>query len=101
MADSRLAKRVFSGCMGMSNRSCKIWCYRVRSFYVEIEHDQVCAANKLAVSATLNIVDNRLQILYEEQWSNLLNPDFTGRVQEENKKSETKLRHRTICENPD
>ena len=83
MADSRLAKRVFSGCMDMSNRSCKTWCYRVRSFYVEIEHDQICAANRLAVRATLNSVDSRLQILYEEQWNNLLNADFARRGQEE------------------
>ena len=67
----------------MSNRSCKTWCYRVRSFYVEIEHDQICAANRLAVRATLNSVDNRLQILYEEQWNNLLNADFARRGQEE------------------
>ena len=64
MADSRLAKRVSSGCMDMSNRSCETWGYRVRSFYVEIEYDQICAANRLAARATLNSVDNRLQILY-------------------------------------
>ena len=61
------------------------WCYRVRSFYVEIEHDQICAANRLAVRATLNSVDNQLQILYEKQWNNLLNlnADFARRGQEE------------------
>ena len=36
-----------------------------------------------AVRATLNSVDNRLQILYEEQWNNLLNADFARRGQEE------------------
>ena len=70
MPDSSLAKRVFSECVDMSNRSCKTWCYRVRSFYVEIEHDQICDANRLAVRATMTSVDNRLQIVYEKQWHN-------------------------------
>ena len=50
---------------------------------LKLKKDQICVANRLAVRATLNSVDNRLQILYEEQWNNLLNADFARRGQEE------------------
>ena len=83
MSDSNLAKRVFTSSMAQSNCNCKTWCFRVKTFFIQIQHEHICTNHRLAVRTVINSVNCQLQLLYEKQWKDILYADHARRGQEE------------------
>ena len=42
MDESLLAKKIFLSHLNQGSTNHKIWCYRVKMFFIEIEHEHIC-----------------------------------------------------------
>ena len=68
MDESLLAKKIFLSYLNQGSTNRKIWCYRVKMFFIEIEHEHICQGHRLAVRATLNTINSQLHVYFESIW---------------------------------
>ena len=82
MDESLLAKKIFLSYLNQGSTNRKIWCYRVKMFFIEIEHEHICQGHRLAVRATLNTISSQLHVYFESIWKEKLNAEFAVRGQD-------------------
>ena len=84
MDESLLAKKIFLSYLNQGSTNRKIWCYRVKMFFIEIEHEHICQGHRLAVRATLNTINSQLHVYFERIWKEnwMLNLQSEGKMQE-------------------
>ena len=82
MDESLLAKEIFLSHLTKGSTNRKIWCYRVKMFFMEIEHEHICQGHRLVVRATLNTINSQLHVYFENIWREKLNTEFAVRGQD-------------------
>ena len=82
MDESLLAKKIFLSHLTQGSTNRKIWCYRVKMFFIEIEHEHICQGHRLAVRATLNTINSQLHVYFERIWREKLNTEIAVRGQD-------------------
>ena len=82
MDESLLAKKIFLSYLPQGSTNRKIWCYRVKMFFIEIEHEHICQGHRLAVRATLNTINSQLHVYFERIWREKLNTEVAVRGQD-------------------
>ena len=82
MDESLLAKKIFLSHLTQGSTNRKIWCYRVKMFFIEIEHEHICQGHRLAVRATLNTINSQLHVYFERIWREKLNTEVAVRGQD-------------------
>ena len=82
MDESLLAKKIVLSHLTQSSTNRKIWCYRGKMFFIEIEQEHICQGHRLAVRATLNTINSQLHVYFERIWREKLNTEFAVRGQD-------------------